>query len=109
MITVYHSVDIDGTRDNFFLRDAERVRQHWSSGGYVKVAEVPVEAEDADTALEIAWRKTNSVNENWFERKDITIFRSDADGIRSSMVGDVFVMNGVSYYVAVIGFKEIDL
>ena len=104
MITVYHAIPTDDDiRVIFNLRRKQDAIEHWNRGGYRKVAEVP--GDD----LDIAWRKTNSVNESWYERDDITVFLGDAEGLRSSMVGDIFVLNETANLVSIIGFDELDL
>ena len=105
MITVYHSIPVDGNFHVMFdLCNSAKVIDYWKAGGYQKVAEVPTDD------FEIAWRKTNSVNESWFERADLTVFLRDAMGLRSSMIGDVFILSeSDARMVDLMGFTKIDL
>jgi len=67
---------------------------------YVAVAKV-----DTDK-LEVAWEKTNHIDDDWRENEEVTVLH--AARYRSSMVGDVFEKDEKFYVVAPIGFGELD-
>jgi hypothetical protein len=82
---------------------AEKVREFLTTKGYQRVAVV-------EGSLNDAWRLTNSVEEAWFEnRENVTpVFHAAQHGCRSSMVGDLFVIDGEISMVASMGFKKVE-
>lgn len=89
--------------------------------GYTPVAEVnvshiPQVDGDVSEALEYAWRYTNNVMGSWSLKigedanDDVTVLvqREDGMGLRSSMMGDRFEVDGVDYRVAMAGFKKVE-
>lgn len=97
------------------------------SGDPVALVSCPGPWSNTD-CLELAWRGTNNVEGSWsrgekfadgtYNRdfsRDVTVLvglPTDADGneigLRSSMVGDVFVLDGRSYKVVSYGFEPVD-
>ena len=84
--------------------------------GYTPVAVVDAYAFNAvEEALEYAYRYTNNVMGSWSLKigedanDDVTVLvkREDGMGLRSSMMGDRFEVDGVDYRVAMVGFKEV--
>ena len=91
--------------------------------GFIDVAEVNVwHTEDVDAALEYAYRYTNNVDGSWSMKigadanDDVTVLAPlhvTADGrtmgLRSTSMFDRLVLNGKTYRVSMVGFKEIEL
>jgi hypothetical protein len=107
MITVYHFSPIDRASP----WSAEQARTPWEEGLYTKVA--TIEGWD----LERAWRVTNNINSSWSVEPlpGVNVeglgyhFVRDGNkvGYRSSMVGDVFVVDGEPWVVAMVGFERL--
>ena len=85
--------------------------------GYTPVAEVNVsDIAPLNDALEYAWRYTNNVMGSWSlkigedanDDVEVLVQREDGMGLRSSMMGDRFEVNGVDYRVAAFGFKKVE-
>ena len=90
--------------------------------GFDDVAEVNVwHTEDVDAALEYAYRYTNNVDGSWSMKigadanDDVTVLAPlpvTADGrtmgLRSTSMFDRMIVNGKTYKVAMIGFKEVE-
>ena len=87
--------------------------------GYTPVAVVDVPKEHASVriaALEYAWRYTNNVMGSWSlkigevanDNVTVLVEREDGMGLRSSMMGDRFEVDGIDYRVALAGFKEVE-
>jgi hypothetical protein len=82
-----------------------------NDGFYEAVAELPF-CED----LELAWQWTNNITTSWsmepakgvFVVKALPVIKGETYGLRSSMVGDVFLSNGEAFVVDSFGFKSID-
>ncbi len=82
------------------------------------MATVKTDTTDIGQALEYAFRWTQNLNGSWSKpgtpdsnpnvtvRAPLPIWDGMIYGHRSSMVGDEFVVGGVSYYVASHGFLE---
>jgi hypothetical protein len=113
-----------------------RVEVHHADGvGYVHVASVQIpetiEDKGPKAALEYAWRWTQNIEASWSRGEEVTgsdrrwhpnpdfnpfvtvikalPVRDGATwGLRSSMVGDRFVLDGVPYLAASMGFKKED-
>ena len=93
--------------------------------GYTDVALVDATFTiDLDDALEYAYRYTNNVMGSWSikERElggmpngdfndDVTVLytRPDGMGQRSTMMGDHLIVDGVTYKVAMMGFKKVEM
>lgn len=98
--------------------------------GFTNVAEVNVwHTEDVDAALEYAYRYTNNVSGSWsiklrdmtlrdgtmFENgdynDDVTVLvplHANGMGLRSTSMFDRMVLNGKTYKVDMMGFKELE-
>jgi hypothetical protein len=98
--------------------------------GFTDVAEVNVwHTEDVDAALEYAYRYTNNVSGSWsiklrdmtlrdgtmFENgdynDDVTVLvplHANGMGLRSTSMFDRMVLNGKTYKVDMMGFKELE-
>ena len=107
MITVYHADD-SITRDSSFFRENGNIYNsasallNFAEGNYTKVAEVDIDD------LDIAWELTNSIESPWYELMRMTGAGNVFDGPhRSSMVGDIFQIDGDLYIVAPVGFVEL--
>lgn len=86
--------------------------------GFTDVAKVDVTDfinHGVNEQLEYAWRYTNNVMGSWSKKigedanDDVEVLyqREDGMGLRSSMVGDRFIVDGKTYRVAFAGFKEV--
>ena len=84
--------------------------------GFTPVAEVNfADGHNVTDVLEYAFRWTNNVMGSWSKKigedanDDVTVLveREDGMGLRSSMMGDRFEIDGVDYRVALAGFKEV--
>ena len=84
--------------------------------GFTPVAAVNAwQFNDVNEALEYAWRYTNNVMGSWSLKigedanDDVEVLakREDGMGLRSSMMGDRFEVDGVDYRVAMAGFKKV--
>ena len=67
---------------------------------YTHVADV--ETDD----LEVAFERTNSIDNGWWENKGVAPTFPER-GCRSTSVGDLAVLNGVTYRCAITGWEEI--
>ena len=85
--------------------------------GYTPVAIVDAYAfNEVNEALEYAWRYTNNVMGSWSlkigedanDDVEVLVKREDGMGLRSSMMGDRFEVDGVDYRVALAGFKRVE-
>ena len=70
-------------------------------GSYMPVATVSVDADTPEAALEQAFAKTQNLDGSWCQAPGVL---SNANEARSSMVGDMFEVNGRRYVVATVGF-----
>ena len=89
--------------------------------GYTPVAvvdasRIPQVDGDVYEALEYAYRYTNNVDGSWSlkigtdanDDVEVLVKREDGYGLRSSMMGDRFEVDGVDYRVGFVGFKEVE-
>ena len=85
--------------------------------GFTPVAVVDANAfNEVNEALEYAWRYTNNVMGSWSlkigedanDDVEVLVKREDGMGLRSSMMGDRFEVDGVDYRVALAGFKKVE-
>lgn len=72
------------------------------------VADVEVGDVNTYQALEIAFRKTNSVDEAWYERDDITVIGKAKGGCRSTSEGDLVELNGLVYRCGFFGWDIVE-
>jgi hypothetical protein len=104
------------------VNHADFDRQTGEVLGYTPVAIIDAHAFDkVEEALEYAWRYTNNVDGSWSMKigsdanDDVTVIAElpvskrtgNTMGLRSSMMGDRFEVDGVQYKVAMAGFKEV--
>ena len=109
------------------VNHADFDRQTGEVLGYTPVAEVNVPEEIAafgttNDCLEYAWRYTNNVDGSWSMKigsdandnvtvlADLPVSKRTGNpmGLRSSMMGDRFEIDGVEYKVAMSGFKQVE-
>ena len=89
--------------------------------GFDNVAEVNVwHTEDVDAALEYAYRYTNNIDGSWSMKigsdanDDVTVLaelpvvNGRTLGLRSTSMFDRLVLNGKTYRVSMVGFKEVE-
>lgn len=119
MIHVYHwditkhladdSMDANDVRFKMGFRpDTEGIKQFVEGGmiKYIKVASVNT------NNLDLAYERTNSIDNAWYDNVDgETLIRETNDPCRSSMCGDILVVDGEphrAWLVASIGFTAVD-
>ena len=105
------------------VQHIEQDRNTGAVVGFTDVAEVNVwHTEDVDAALEYAYRYTNNVDGSWSmeiggdANDDVTVLAPllvTADGrkmgLRSTSMFDRMVVNGKTYKVDMMGFKEVEM
>ena len=98
------------------VKHMEMNRETGDVEGFTPVAAVDAwQFNDVNEALEYAWRYTNNVMGSWSlkigedanDDVEVLVKREDGMGLRSSMMGDRFEVNGVDYRVAMAGFKKV--
>lgn len=118
MIRVYHlnrpadGEDMNAFYDIVMSLDKTKLTvnaaQAFTLGSYTKVAEV--ETDD----LEVAWELTNNLASSWSRdphasvtvTTPLPVVDGKTWGLRSSMVGDVMIKDGIGYVAASFGFEE---
>ena len=98
------------------VKHMEMNRETGDVEGFTPVAAVDAwQFNDVNEALEYAWRYTNNVMGSWSlkigedanDDVEVLVKREDGLGLRSSMMGDRFEVDGVDYRVAMAGFKKV--
>jgi hypothetical protein len=99
------------------VKHMEQNRETGDVEGFTPVAVVDAYAfNEVEEALEYAWRYTNNVMGSWSlkigedanDDVEVLVKREDGMGLRSSMMGDRFEVDGVDYRVAMAGFKKVE-
>ena len=99
------------------VKHMEMNRETGDVEGFTPVAAVDAwQFNDVNEALEYAWRYTNNVMGSWSlkigedanDDVEVLVKREDGMGLRSSMMGDRFEVDGVEYRVALAGFKRVE-
>lgn len=105
------------------VQHIEQDRETGNVLGFTDVAEVNVwHTEDVDEALEYAYRYTNNIDGSWSMKigsdanDDVTVLAplpvskrtGQVMGLRSTSMFDRMVVNGKTYKVAMVGFKEVE-
>ena len=99
------------------VKHMEMNRETGDVEGFTPVAAVDAwQFNDVNEALEYAWRYTNNVMGSWSlkigedanDDVEVLVKREDGMGLRSSMMGDRFEVDGVDYRVALAGFKRVE-
>lgn len=91
---------------SFFRKDGDAVS---FPAGYELVAsvKVPEDAKDDEDALHCAYEFTNTIHRAWFDGSNPAVTnRFTKAGCRSTSVGDVMLVNGNRYVVAMVGFEK---
>lgn len=104
------------------VKHIEQDRETGNVLGFTDVAEVNVwHTDDVDEALEYAYRYTNNVDGSWSMKigsdanDDVTVLaplhvaNGRTYGLRSTSMFDRMVVNGKTYKVAMVGFKEVEM
>jgi hypothetical protein len=104
------------------VQHIEQDRETGAVLGFTDVAEVNVwHTEDVDAALEYAYRYTNNVDGSWSMKigsdanDDVTVLASlpvangRTYGLRSTSMFDRMVLDGKTYKVDMMGFKEVEI
>ncbi len=74
-------------------------------GTYAHIASLQIEAETPEVALEQAFAKTQNFDGNWCQGPGVQAKVSEA---RSTMVGDLFEIDGHRHVVVMVGFASLD-
>jgi len=96
----------------------------------VEIAHINANCDNVDHALEYAYRRTNNIEGSWsmgptikidskeIENadysvditvcKELKMYKGQLYGHRSSMMNDVFEVDGTRYKVAMFGFEEVE-
>jgi len=74
---------------------------------YIRVADIEIKTHSINKALNLAFEVTNSIDVPWYLADDIDVAESAQEGCRSTSVGDIIQILGISYMVAGCGFTEI--
>ena len=105
------------------VQHIEQDRETGAVLGFTDVAEVNVwHTEDVNEALEYAYRYTNNVDGSWSMKigsdanDDVTVLAplhvtkdGRTMGLRSTSMFDRMVLNGKTYKVDMMGFKELEM
>jgi hypothetical protein len=75
----------------------------------VCVATVETNHTEILDALELAWEYTQNIDNSWSlePKRVVTVMPQTTRALRSSMVGDIFIVDDRKFIVAPIGFKEL--
>jgi hypothetical protein len=87
-----------------FFPSEREVQAAIDIGLYLKAATLAVETADVSSALEITYERTQNLDSQWQFEEGVMLYYG---AFRSSMIGDVFVVNGSAYLVAMVGFKPL--
>lgn len=82
----------------------DAVQRLWVAGLYTPVADIVLDGDPA--ACESAWRLTQNVDAPWTANPRAGALAKDA---RSSMVGDLFFVDGAARVAVPAGFQDVDL
>lgn len=76
---------------------------------YLEVVSFEINMDEGDfkEVLNIAYEVTNSITCAWYENPNMNVSDYAKDGCRSTSVGDLIQVNGKSYMVAGMGFREV--
>jgi len=105
---------LENTREmNFSCNDEERLeiaRDELKHNRYIRVAnfEINKEKSELKAVLNIAYKVTNTVVNAWYENPNLEVSDYAKNGCRSTSIGDIIQVNGVSYMVAECGFIELE-
>lgn len=77
------------------------------SGGYEWIADVETQETELHETLEYAYCKSQHLRDSWLSGESIKNIQK-TERVRSSSVGDVFVIDHEFYLVSMIGFKHIN-
>lgn len=83
----------------------EVVEDQLRHNNLIRVADIETNEEDLEKVLNEAYGLTNSIDEAWYENKNISIPDITRDSCRSTSIGDVIQIFGDSYMVDRVGFK----
>lgn len=107
----YHTRDAAEFHSNLYAQVSafpgqESVTNLVKLGLYEKAAVVEVpDGLEATAALEVAYAKTQNIDDDWTKNEGVTAV---TEFPRSSMTGDVFVIDGKPFTVAMFGFTALD-
>jgi hypothetical protein len=84
--------------------DESDVEDVVAMAGYERVAELDVACATSIEALEKAFVMTQNLTDPWCQSPGVNALVKEA---RSTMIGDVFVIDGKSHVVAMVGFRPV--
>jgi hypothetical protein len=82
------------------------VNEEMRNNNYIRVAELEVTS-TIDDCLNLAFKETQNLHQPWVQNADVQVEDFCKEGCRSTSVGDVIQIRGVSYAVMPVGFKEL--
>ena len=103
-IKVYHRNDLFSRNSPVSLMLNGSTEFEVSKFTLVAEVDVDIEAKEAESALEDAYRLTNTIHRSWWENDGVIAHVSRT---RSTSVGDVLEIDGRVFAVAACGFREI--
>jgi len=111
LVTVRHLKD-SAFKEVSFISDKiellEFTKRKLLSKSYGAVADIKFnENYTQDQILELSFEMTNSISNSWFDNEHINVYSIAKDGCRSSSIGDIIEIDGLSFVVAMCGFIEI--
>jgi len=106
----FNKVSNDVRRDISCYRGKELVHAIKSEKvPYIVVATYDTREQTLERILSEAWKLTNTVEEPWYLNSKIDVKEVAKTGIRSSMIGDIVEVEGITYMVDSFGWADIDL
>lgn len=96
MITVWH-------HQGFPSSDINKIIADWWMGQYRVACDI-----NSDQ-LRDAWQLTQNIEDSWAISSNPMVISTGNMDRRSSMVGDIFEINGKKYVVAMVGYTELPL
>ncbi len=114
LLTVRHLTK-EATRDiSCIFEDDKRLefaQDQLKHNNYIRVADIEGRhaVESIDVWLEEAYKLTNSIDSAWYETNSsfVDVSVEALKGCRSTSIGDIVQIQGVSYMVASCGFLQI--
>ncbi|MCK5535400.1 MAG: hypothetical protein KAI79_01160 [Bacteroidales bacterium] len=107
-VTVRHLPQNEFGTMNCKFNDEDRynfAQECLNNNNYIRVADLVLSGYPDDICNE-AYHLTNSIDNAWYENPDIQISESASKGCRSTSIGDIIQIAGITYLVQSVGFQE---
>lgn len=101
IVEVHHAPD-----QLAFSRNVDRLAEAFAQGRYTYVADVVVEPAETTAMLDVAYERTNSIDDHWSKNEGVTMHVQHA---RSTSVADVIVIDGAAHVVCGVGFLPVSV